>query len=592
MKTFPVYKFGVDRPNSVARASLAPPPAPENYNKNYLKGKPKPTWSAKAASPYMSSTPAGVPAAKIVVPRTAPAQLYNADYLKSDGSRPQPQKVKAWSEKYAKNMLDEAQPPSDTPAAPPSSKLTVQTVIDALKLVSETNLTDAEDVKLRKHAVELSVLLAAEKKSPLDDAQMRSLEEINADIGGMMSLRIEQQKSGLPFAPKNKTDEKMEKLKKILSEVILTTTTTEADKKEQAQLIENLLKKASAASSEPPAPTTFLGKLKDLWDKKALPAMTWLAKAYLTAIINKTVDVNYNDLVNIRQRRPPPANPGNNPPGNVDVPGAFDDDDQWNNVELEDNDQVGFFEHPGGAQQIFPGIYPEFPPAGENHYFNQADNDDLNPNNYLDEPLSPEDGDNNDDLYNLEPIANRQDEASWSADGWPTPAVNWDRPQLFSPVLNRLPPPRAGVFTPLNLNNQFEEPNTPRRVEAPVVGEEKYADDGDAAPVDYRESILFQNLKSFALRPVGVKITANERKALQDEYKEQFDLNHPRDRQVQQFFNMFQRMYEGNNWKSALVRLQSIIGRPMADEMRERMYARENEGKIIQTRAAKRRGAR
>ena len=279
MKTFPVYKFGVERPNATAKASfLASAPSPEHYNKNYLKGKRKPVWYVKPASPFVSSTPAGVPVAQGSDAKAAPARLYNADYLKSDGSKPKPQKYKAWSEEYAKNMLEDSQPDgksdSNTPPVPPS-KLTVQAVIDALKLLAETDLTDAQETQLKQYAVELSVLLASEKKGGLDDAQMRQLEAINADVSKLMSSIINQQKMGIAFPVKDKSKAKIDKIKKALSEVVLTTTKSEADKKEQARLIDSIMQQKDNIQDD------YFRKLSGFWDKQAMPDMRRMAEDYL-----------------------------------------------------------------------------------------------------------------------------------------------------------------------------------------------------------------------------------------------------------------------------------------------------------------------
>ena len=279
MKTFPVYKFGVERPNATAKASfLASAPSPEHYNKNYLKGKRKPVWYVKPASPFVSSTPAGVPVAQGSDAKAAPARLYNADYLKSDGSKPKPQKYKAWSEEYAKNMLEDSQPDgksdSNTPPVPPS-KLTVQAVIDALKLLAETDLTDAQETQLKQYAVELSVLLASEKKGGLDDAQMRQLEAINADVSKLMSSIINQQKMGIPFPVKDKSKAKIDKIKKALSEVVLTTTKSDADKKEQARLIDSIMQQKDNIQDD------YFRKLSGFWDKQAMPDMRRMAEDYL-----------------------------------------------------------------------------------------------------------------------------------------------------------------------------------------------------------------------------------------------------------------------------------------------------------------------
>ena len=282
MKTFPVYKFGVERPNATAKASfLASAPSPEHYNKNYLKGKRKPVWYVKPASPFVSSTPAGVPVAQGSDTKAAPARLYNADYLKSDGSKPKPQKYKAWSEEYAKSMLEDSQPDgeskasdSNTPPVPPS-KLTVQAVIDGLKLLAETDLTDAQETQLKQYAVELSVLLASEKKGGLDDAQMRQLEAINADVSKLMSSIINQQKMGIPFPVKDKSKAKIDKIKKALSEVVLTTTKSEADKKEQARLINSIMQQKDNIQDD------YFRKLSGFWDKQAMPDMRRMAEDYL-----------------------------------------------------------------------------------------------------------------------------------------------------------------------------------------------------------------------------------------------------------------------------------------------------------------------
>ena len=279
MKTFPVYKFGVERPNATAKASfLASAPSPEHYNKNYLKGKRKPVWYVKPASPFVSSTPAGVPVAQGSDAKAAPARLYNADYLKSDGSKPKPQKYKAWSEEYAKNMLEDSQPDgksdSNTPPVPPS-KLTVQTVIDALKLLAETDLTDAQETQLKRYAVELSVLLASEKKGGLDDAQMGRLEAINADVSKLMSSIINQQKMGIAFPVKDKSKAKIDKIKKALSEVVLTTTKSDADKKEQARLINSIMQQKDNIQDD------YFRKLSGFWDKQAMPDMRRMAEDYL-----------------------------------------------------------------------------------------------------------------------------------------------------------------------------------------------------------------------------------------------------------------------------------------------------------------------
>ena len=279
MKTFPVYKFGVERPNATAKASfLASAPSPEHYNKNYLKGKRKPVWYVKPASPFVSSTPAGVPVAQGSDAKAAPARLYNAGYLKSDGSKPKPQKYKAWSEEYAKSMLEDSQPDgksdSNTPPVPPS-KLTVQTVIDALKLLAETDLTDAQETQLKQYAVELSVLLASEKKGGLDDAQMRQLEAINADVSKLMSSIINQQKMGIAFPVKDKSKAKIDKIKKALSEVVLTTTKSDADKKEQARLIDSIMQQKGDIQDD------YFKKLSGFWDKQAMPDMRRMAEDYL-----------------------------------------------------------------------------------------------------------------------------------------------------------------------------------------------------------------------------------------------------------------------------------------------------------------------
>jgi hypothetical protein len=243
MESLPVYTWGIQKPGSVARASLPLSIPPERYNVNQLKGRPKPQpTSSRPASDRMSSTVAGVPAAKAGFLSIAPADFYNMKQLNDNGKKPQPVATKPWDNIARQAALGANA--NTTPDKPPG-KLTVQHVVDSMKLLAQSTLDSAEEKVLKSYAVELSILQAAERKNGLDNKQLEKLNEINSYVGNLLASRIQQQaalKDGM-FKPKDKDIAKMNKLKKALSEIVLTVATTPADKREQARLIGDVLRR-------------------------------------------------------------------------------------------------------------------------------------------------------------------------------------------------------------------------------------------------------------------------------------------------------------------------------------------------------------
>ena len=243
MESLPVYTWGIQKPGSVARASLPLSIPPERYNVNQLKGRPKPQpTSSRPASDRMSSTVGGVPAAKVGFLSIAPADFYNMKQLNDNGKKPQPVATKPWDNIARQAALGANA--NTTPDKPPG-KLTVQHVVDSMKLLAQSTLDSAEEKVLKSYAVELSILQAAERKNGLDNKQLEKLNEINSYVGNLLASRIQQQaalKDGM-FKPKDKDIAKMNKLKKALSEIVLTVATTPADKAEQARLIGDVLRR-------------------------------------------------------------------------------------------------------------------------------------------------------------------------------------------------------------------------------------------------------------------------------------------------------------------------------------------------------------
>ena len=243
MESLPVYTWGIQKPGSVARASLPLSIPPERYNVNQLKGRPKPQpTSSRPASDRMSSTVGGVPAAKAGFLSIAPADFYNMKQLNDNGKKPQPVATKPWDNIARQAALGANA--NTTPDKPPG-KLTVQHVVDSMKLLAQSTLDSAEEKVLKSYAVELSILQATERKNGLDNKQLEKLNEINSYVGNLLASRIQQQaalKDGM-FKPKDKDIAKMNKLKKALSEIVLTVATTPADKAEQARLIGDILRR-------------------------------------------------------------------------------------------------------------------------------------------------------------------------------------------------------------------------------------------------------------------------------------------------------------------------------------------------------------
>ena len=247
MNCFPLYVWGNELPGAGTRATMSAPVNPNLYNMGYLKGRGnKPNaLNLKRQSPHMSSTEAGIVPAQATWVPPAPAKYYNADYLQSDGSQPRAINQRQWTDADRKEALDGTAADKTKPTAAPG-KLTVAEVVDTMKLISQAKLTAPEEKQVRAYAVDLALLQKAEKTG-LDDTQQAKLFEINSYIDGLVATRLITQRDKASFVPKDKDIEKMNKLKKALSEIVLTVATTPADKAEQARLIGDVLRRIPSA---------------------------------------------------------------------------------------------------------------------------------------------------------------------------------------------------------------------------------------------------------------------------------------------------------------------------------------------------------